>query len=59
MRKGFNKSKKFKHIKQANVQSGQAELGKTASKVQYQAITLKTNQEPTKATKAKAKNQEG
>lgn len=45
-------------IKQANVQSGQAELEKNL-KSSVSGYNIEANQEPTKAPKAKAKNQEG
>ncbi len=45
-------------IKQSNVQSGQAELEKQL-KSSISGYNIEANQEPTKAPKAKAKNQAG
>jgi hypothetical protein len=45
-------------IKQSNVQSGQAELEKQL-KSSVSGYNIEANQEPTKAPKAKAKNQAG
>jgi hypothetical protein len=55
---GLQQNQEVQNIKQANVQSGQAELEKHI-KSSVSGYNIESNQEPTKAPKAKAKNQEG
>jgi hypothetical protein len=55
---GLQQNQEVQNIKQTNVQSGQAELEKQL-KSSVSGYNIETNQEPTKAPKAKAKNQEG
>ena len=55
---GLQQNQQAQGVKQSNVQSGQAELEKHI-KSSLSGYNIEANQEPTKAPKAKAKNQEG
>jgi hypothetical protein len=55
---GLQQNQEVQNIKQSNVQSGQAELEQHI-KSSVSGYNIEANQEPTKAPKAKAKNQEG
>ena len=55
---GLQQNQEFGAVKQSDVQSGQAELEKHL-KSSISGYNIESNQEATKAPKAKAKNQEG
>ena len=55
---GLQQNQEVQVVKQSEVQSGQAELEKHL-KSSVSGYNIEANQEPTKAPKAKAKNQEG